>query len=78
VVSEIVALVAGIPRGTVNALVESLSHDMVCTEDAVRRDLVSGHEFTGMRHAFERSLRGDTAATSRSGDVQGEASTDDL
>jgi uncharacterized protein YbjT (DUF2867 family) len=78
VVSEIVALVAGIPRGTVNALVESLSHDMVCGEDAVRRDLVPGHAFTPMREAFERSLRGDTAATSVAGDVQGEAPTDDL
>jgi hypothetical protein len=77
-VSEIVALVAGIPRATVNALVESLSHDMVCREDAVRRDLVPGHEFTRMRKAFERSLRGDTSATSASGDVQGEAPTDDL
>ena len=47
VVSEIVALVAGIPRGTVNALVESLSHDMVCREDAVRRDLVPGHASPG-------------------------------
>ena len=78
VVSEIVALVAGIPRGTVNALVESLSHDMVCREDAVRSDLVPGHRFTSIREAFERSLRGDTDATSASGDVQGEASTDDL
>jgi len=78
VVSEIVALVAGIPRGTVNALVESLSHDMVCREDAVRRDLVPGHEFTSMREAFERSLQGDTSATSASGDIQGEAPTDDL
>ena len=43
VVSEIVALVAQIPRGTVNALVESLSHDMVCQEDDVRTDLLPGH-----------------------------------
>jgi len=78
VVSEIVALVAGIPRGTVNALVESLSHDMVCQEDAVRRDLVPGHTFTSMREAFERSLQGETRATSASGDIQGEAPTDDL
>ena len=78
VVSEIVALVAGIPRATVNALVESLSHDMVCTESAVRRDLVPGHRFTSMREAFERSLKGETAATSPTGDVQGEAPTDEL
>ncbi len=78
VVSEIVALVAGIPRGTVNALVESLSHDMVCEEDAVRRDLVPTHRFIPVREAFERSLQGDTRATSVTGDVQGEAPTDDL
>lgn len=78
VVSEIVALVAGIPRSTVNALVESLSHDMVCQEDAVRRDLVPGHEFTSIRESFARALRGDTDATSQHGDVQGEASTDDF
>lgn len=78
VVSEIVALVAGIPRGTVNALVESLSHDMVCGEDAVRRDLLPGHRFTPMREAFERSLQGESRATSPEGDVQGEATTDAL
>jgi uncharacterized protein YbjT (DUF2867 family) len=78
VVSETVALVAGIPRGTVNALVESLSHDMVCQEDAVRRDLVPGHRFVTMREAFKRSLQGPTAATSDKGDVQGEAATDQL
>jgi uncharacterized protein YbjT (DUF2867 family) len=78
VVSEIVALVAQIPRGTVNALVESLSHDMVCQEDDIRTDLLPGHRFMPMREAFERSLRGETAATSASGDVQGEAPTDDL
>jgi uncharacterized protein YbjT (DUF2867 family) len=78
VVSEIVALVAQIPRGTVNALVESLSHDMVCQEDDVRTDLLPGHRFVPMREAFERSLRGETAATSASGDIQGEAPTDDL
>ncbi len=78
VVSEIVALVSGIPRGTVLALVESLSHDMVCEEDDVRADLLPGHEFTSMREAFERSLQGESAATSIPGDVQGEASTDEL
>jgi uncharacterized protein YbjT (DUF2867 family) len=78
VVSEIVALVAGIPRGTVTALVESLSHDMVCEEDDARHDLVPGHRFTRMREAFDRSLQGETAATTAAGDIQGEAPTDDL
>jgi uncharacterized protein YbjT (DUF2867 family) len=78
VVSEIVALVAGIPRATVNALVESLSHDMVCREDDIRTDLLPGHRFTSVREAFERSLQGPSAATSEDGDVQGEAPTDEL
>ena len=76
VVSEIIAVVSGIPRGTVTALVESLSHDMVCKENAVRRDLVPGHRFLSIREAFERSLRGGTDATDPSGDIQGEAETD--
>ena len=77
-VSEIVALVARIPRSTVHALVESLSHDMVCQEDDIRADLLPGHPFTSMREAFERSLQGESAATSPTGDVQGEAPTDEL
>ena len=78
VVSEVVALVAQIPRGTVHALVESLSHDMVCLEDDVRTDLLPGHRNVSMREAFERSLQGQSAATSPTGDVQGEAPTDEL
>ena len=79
VVSGLVAVVSGIPRGTVTALVESLSHDMVCREDAVRRDLVPDHTFLTIREAFERSLLGDTdatGATGSKGDIQGEADTD--
>lgn len=75
-VSEIVTRVSGLPRGTVTALVASLSHDMVCRENAVRRDLVPGHQFLSIREAFERSLRGDTGATTLDGDIQGEAETD--
>lgn len=72
-----VALIAQMPRGTVTALVESLSHDMVCTEDAVRRDLAEpGRVFLRVEEALRRSLRGPTRATSRTGDVQGEADTD--
>ena len=78
VVSEIVAAVAQIPRGTVNALVESLSKDMVCSEAAIRHDLLPDHEFVPLRTAIERSLQGPSAATSISGDVQGEAATDSL
>ena len=78
VVSEIVALVAGIPRGTVNALVESLSHDMVCREDAVRRDLVARPWVHRDARGVRPVLRGRHGRHLPSGDVQGEASTDDL
>lgn len=75
-VGEVAALLSGMPRGTVTSLVDSLSHDMVCREDDVRRELVPGHTFLPLREAIERSLDGETAATSASGDVQGEAASD--
>jgi uncharacterized protein YbjT (DUF2867 family) len=73
-----VARLTRMPRATVTSLVESLSHDMVCTEDDVRRDLAGpGHGFVPLVEAFERSLRqGGPEGTSRSGDVQAEAVTD--
>ncbi len=37
-VGRAVAVISGLPRGTVTALVESLSHDMVCREDDVLGD----------------------------------------
>ncbi|QIG43375.1 NAD(P)H-binding protein [Nocardioides anomalus] len=77
VVSEIVALVAGMPRPTVNALVESLSHDLVVTQDSAQQ-LVPDHHFTPMREAIERSLQGLSDATTTHGDVQGEAVSDEL
>jgi uncharacterized protein YbjT (DUF2867 family) len=76
-VGLVVATIAQMPRHTVMALVESLSHDMVCTEDSVRRELAApGHQFLTIEQALRRSLRGPTEATSRTGDVQGEAATD--
>lgn len=69
------ALLTGMSRGTVTALAESLSHDMVCGEDDVRRDLVPGHTFTGLDEAIARSL-GNSGGTSRVGDVQAAAPTD--
>lgn len=76
-VGWVVAAIAQMPRRTVSALVESLAHDMVCTEDAVRRDLAApGHRFLGVEEALRRSLRGPSEATSRTGDIQGEADTD--
>lgn len=75
VVGRASALLTGMPRGTVKALAESLSHDMVCEEDDVRRDLVPGHTFCGLDEAIARSL-GVRGGTSHAGDVQAGAPTD--
>jgi uncharacterized protein YbjT (DUF2867 family) len=77
-VGWLVAWLTGMPRPTVTSLVESLTHDMVCTEDDARRDLAApGHEFVPLVEAFRRSLDGSGAeGTSRSGDIQSEAVTD--
>ena len=75
VVGRASALLTGMPRGTVVALAESLSHDMVCGEDDVRRDLVPGHQFLSLDEAIARSL-GTSGGTSRVGDVQAAAPTD--
>lgn len=75
-VGEAVALVSGLPRATVRALVRSLSHDMVCTEDDVRRDLAPGHTFLSVDEAITRALAGQTRATEPDGDIQGEAASD--
>lgn len=76
VVGEGVALLTGIPRTTIRALVRSLSHDMVCRDDDVRRDLAPAVPYLPLDEAFARSLAGDTAATTQAGDVQGEADSD--
>ncbi|MCD4525790.1 NAD(P)H-binding protein [Nocardioides sp. cx-173] len=75
-VGEAVALVSGLPRATVRALVRSLAHDMVCTEDDVRRDLAPGHSFLSVDEAIVRSLAGQTQATDSDGDIQGQADSD--
>ncbi|WP_134766614.1 NAD(P)H-binding protein [Nocardioides sp. 1609] len=78
VVGRACALISGMDRPTVTSLVESLSHDMVCGEDAVRRDLLEpGYAFTGLTEALERS-RADRRepGTSQAGDVQAAAGTD--
>jgi uncharacterized protein YbjT (DUF2867 family) len=75
-VGEAVALVSGLPRSTVRALVLSLAHDMVCTEDDVRRDLAPDHTFLGVDEAITRSLAGQTQATDLDGDIQGQADSD--
>lgn len=75
-VGEAVAALTGVPRSTVRALVRSLSHDMVCRESAVRTDLLPDHHYLSIDEAVARSLAGDTGATERGGDPQGEAASD--
>ena len=77
-VGRIVALITRMPSTTVTALVESLRHDMVCTEVDVRRDLADEeHVFVRVAEAFARSLdRSGPEGTARVGDVQAPALTD--
>jgi uncharacterized protein YbjT (DUF2867 family) len=76
-VGPIVAKVTGMPSTTVTSLVESLSHDMVCSEDDARRDLAApGHTFVSLTEAFERSLEDGDEGTTKGGDVQHAAATD--
>jgi uncharacterized protein YbjT (DUF2867 family) len=75
-VGEAVALISGVPRSTVLALVDSLAHNMVCAEDDVRRDLAPGHRFLSVDDAILRSLAGQTQATEAGGDIQGQATSD--
>jgi uncharacterized protein YbjT (DUF2867 family) len=77
-VGRIVALITRMPRTTVTALVESLRHDMVCTEDDARRELADeDHVFVRVAEAFARSLDSSgPEGTARTGDVQAPALTD--
>lgn len=66
--TDLVGFLAGsltdVPTPTVEALVESLHHDMVCGEEDFRRDLLpEGHELVGLDESFRRSL-GDPRETS--------------
>lgn len=55
------ARITGLPVSTVASLVESLEHDMVCREDAVRRDLLEpGYRFTPVTEALTRALQPET------------------
>jgi len=77
VVGRACALISGLDRPTVESLVDSLSHEMVCREDAVRRDLCEpGFAYTSLREALTRSHDGTGGGTSGAGDVQAAAPTD--
>lgn len=56
-VGTLVGSLTDVPRRTVEALVESLHHDMVATEDDFRELLLPpGHQLVGLEEAFARSL----------------------
>ncbi len=56
-VGTLVGSLTDVPRPTVEALVESLHHDMVAAEDDFREMLLpEGHRLVGLDEAFRRSL----------------------
>lgn len=56
-VGAVVGGLTDVPTPTVKALVESLSHDMVCAEDDFLRDLLpAGYRLVGLDESFRRSL----------------------
>jgi uncharacterized protein YbjT (DUF2867 family) len=61
--TDLVGFLAGqlsdVPSGTVEALIESLHHDMVCTERDFERDLLPGQHLLPLSEALERALRTD-------------------
>ncbi len=49
--------ITGVPGETVSALVRSLHHDMVCSDDSFAAELLpEGHRLLGAREAVERAL----------------------
>lgn len=56
-VGKLAGLLTDVPGSTVESLVESLHHDMVCSEEDFRTDLLPpGHALLGLREAIERAL----------------------
>ncbi len=79
IVGRACARISGMPRTTVTALVESLGEDMVCAEDAVRRDLAApGHRFVPIAEAFRRSLVDSPEGVRVGGDPHAPSPTDDV
>lgn len=57
VVRKVAAALVDVPSSTVEAIMESLTHDMVCLEDDFLRDLLpDGHEVLGASEAMARAL----------------------
>ena len=58
VVGRVAGLITDLPNATVHALVESLHHDMVCSDDRFTRDLLPpDYRLVTVRRAIERSVR---------------------
>jgi uncharacterized protein YbjT (DUF2867 family) len=64
VVGRVTGLLTGAPSSTVAALVESLPHDMVCTDDSFREALLpDGYRLLGVRESLTRALTRPRAGT---------------
>jgi len=62
-VGTLVGSLTDVPSATVESLIESLHHDMVCSEDDFVRDLLpEGYELIGVEESIRRSLTPRTAA----------------
>ena len=56
-VGTLVGSLTDVPRATVEALVESLRHDMIAADDDFKQTLLpKGHRLVGLDQAFQRSL----------------------
>ena len=63
-VARLAPLLTGAPASTVQTLVESLRHDMVCREHDFREVLLpEGHPVLGVAAAIDRALQADEAGT---------------
>ncbi len=73
------ARICGMDVSTVSALVESLSEEMVCGEDDVRRDVADpDHRFVPVREALRRSISGSAEGGTLQGDTHAPAPTDSV
>lgn len=70
-----IALLTGMQRETITALVDSLEHDMVCSEQDVLGLMPEGFAFMPLREAIARSL-GEPQSCDGTGDPQRTAPTD--
>ena len=69
-VGQLVGSLTDVPQLTVEALVESLHHDMVAADDDFLRLLPEGHRLVGLEEAFRRALA-EPAASPEDADPMG-------